>query len=224
MGAFLRNYATRLAFICAIVALLLFIPASLTVSTSLRTFLIVMIVMLLLGGAILLFCGNRRNVGQVHYFLYDRRRDLFYKEEDLTPEIIQDAIDYYLRDFTENELALWKELPKPLCLQLEGEEQFRPLVMYRMLSILSAQDPDVAMTAFGEASEHTVTYLCRALSDAEDSELADYIYHLKKHFENEKERIRFFFPKNKRTFANRVMRYVERHFDDFYVPRSRLGK
>ncbi len=223
-GAFLRNYATRLAFVCAIVAFMLFIPAALTASMALRVFLIVLMVMLLLGGGVLLFFGNRRNVGQIHYFLYDRRRNRHYRREDLTPEIIQDAMSHYLRCFVGEEIELWQDIPKPLHLQLEGEEQFRPLVMYRMLALLSMCEAQEALRIFGAASEQTVFCLCRTISECGDSEMADYIYHLKKNFHTEQERIALFFPKNKRAFATRILRYVERHFDEFYVAKSRVGK
>ena len=224
IGAFLRNYATKIAFACAFAAFLLFIPAALTVSTGLRAFLIVLIVIFLLGGGFLLFLGNRRDAGRVHYFLYDRRRGRNYPREELNIDIVQDAISHYLRTFLSEEILLWQEIPKPLRLQLEGEEQFRPLVMYHMLTLLSAREPQEALAIFGETSEQTVTYLCRAISECGDGELADYIYHLKKNFAGEQERISLFFAKNKRTFAARMMRYLDRHFDEFYVARSRLSK
>ena len=224
MGVFLRRYATRLAFLCAFAAFILFIIAALTASSGLRIFLIVTIVLLLLSGAILLFFGSRQNAGKIHYFLYDRRRGRFYRQEELTPEIIQDAMSYYLRDFVKEEIELWEDIPKPLRLQLEGEPQFRPLVMYRMLFLLSAQTPEAALSVFGETSEQIVIYLCRSITESGDRELADYIYHLKKNYQNEQERIGPFFTKNKRTFAARILRYTERHFDEFYVTRSRLGK
>ena len=224
IGAFLRNYATKLAFACALAAFFLFIPAALTASMGLRAFLIVMIALLLLGGCVLVFLGNRRGAGRLHYFLYDRRRGQNYPREELNADIVQDAMAHYLHPFVGDEISLWKEIPKPLRLQLEGEEQFRPLVMYHMLTLLSAREPQEALAIFGETSEQTVTYLCRAISECGDGELADYIYHLKKNFACEQERISLFFTKNKRTFEARVMRYLDRHFDEFYVARSRISK
>jgi len=224
MNSFLRNYATRFAFLLALVAIILFVCAALTASSALRIFLIVMIVLLLAGGGVLLFLGNRQHAGKIHYFLYDRRRNRFYQREELNADIIQDAIAYYLRDFVKNEMELWRDIPKSLRLQLEGEPQFTPLVMYRMLSLLAAQTPENAFSVFEDASEQVVTYLCRTISECGDSEMADYIYHLKKNCKTEQERAGLFFPKNKRAFSARTLRFVERHFDDFYVAKSRLIK
>ena len=182
MSAFLRNYATKLAFVCALAAFLLFIPAALTASMGLRSFLIVLIVMFLLGGCVLVFLGNRRGAGRLHYFLYDRRRGQNYPREALNADIIQDAMAHYLHPFVSEEISLWREIPKPLRLQLEGEEQFRPLVMYYMLTLLSAREQQDTLAIFAAAGEQTVSYLCRTISECGDGELADYIYHLKKNF------------------------------------------
>ena len=224
IGSFLRNYATKLAFVCALAAFLLFVPAALTASMGLRAFLVVLIVMLLFAGCVLVFLGNKRGAGRLHYFLYDRRRGRNYPREELNADIVQDAMAHYLHPFVSEEILLWKEIPKPLRLQLEGEEQFRPLVMYHMLTMLSARDPQDALAVFAAAGEQTVTYLCRTISECGDGELADYIYHLKKNFATERERIALFFVKNKRTFAARMMRYLDRHFDEFYVARARIAK
>ena len=224
IGTFFKIYATRLAFACALIAILLFSPASLTASAGLRAFLIVLILLFLLIGAAFVFYANRRNAGEIHYFLFDRRRNRFYRREELNAEIIQDAMAYYLQDFIEDELLLWTDIPKPLRLQLEGEEQFCPLAMYRMLALLSKQEPERAAAVFGTADERVVTYLCHVISECGDREMADYIYHLKKNFVAEKDRITMFFTKNKNTFAARILRYTNQHFDDFYVARSRLGK
>ena len=224
ISSFLRNNATKLVPLFAVAAFLLFIPAALTDSVALRVFLIVVIVTLLLGGGALLFYSSRQIAGRVHYFLYDRRRGHYHKRDELTAEIVWDAMSYYLRDFVSEEIDLWQEIPKSLRLQLEGEEQFRPLVMYHMLSLLSVREPREALAIFGEASEQLVTYLCRVITDCGDCEMADFIYHLKKNFATEQERIALFFQKNKRAFATRTMRYLERHFDEFYVAKSRFGK
>ena len=121
-------------------------------------------------------------------------------------------------------VTLWQDIPKPLRIQLEGEPHFRPLVMYRMLFMLSEQESTHALAIFGAASEQVVTYLCRVIGEAGDREMADYIYHLKKNFTAERERVSVFFSKNTRVFASRTLRYTNQHFDDFYVAKSRLGK
>ena len=224
MGAFLRTYATKIAVLAAIVALLLFIPAALTASTGLRVFLIILIILLLGGGVSLLFLGNFRGGNEVHFFLYDRRRSRMRRRDELSAEIVQDAMDYYLQALVSDQLALWQAFPKPLRLQLEAQPQFRAPVMYRMLYLLSECEQREIFEIFSKADERIVTHLCHVLGDAEDTQMADFIYHLKQNCHGERERTVAFFQKNKHCFAARALRFVERHFDSFYVSKDKLFK
>ena len=222
ISVFLRNYATRFAFIAAIVALILFIPAALTESIVLRVFLIILIVLFLCGGVALLFWGTQRHGPQVHYFLYDRRRSRSRRREELDAEVVQDAMAYYLRPLTQEPLSLWRELPKPFLLELEAQAQFAPLVTYRLLFLLSECGAEQIYTIFSKAKGSVVTYLCRAIGDAGDHEMADFIYHLKHKRIEDRERVVQFFQKNKQHFATRALRYVEQNFELFYVPKSKF--
>lgn len=220
-GAFLKLYATRLAFFLAVAALLLFISASLTQSTAWRVFLLIVTAFLLLAGGILLFLSSQRFCG-VHYFLFDRRRKKSEPREELSAETVFDGIAYYLRPFLEDPLSLWHEIPKPLRLQLEGEPQFRPLVAFYMLYLLSGCDEDKAFEHFLKADERTITFVCAAIGEGGDQEMADYVYHLKKR--GDRDRICVFFKRNGAVFAARALRFVDRHFEEFYVKKQRLTK
>ena len=224
MGAFLRNYATRIAVLAAIIALILFVPAALTESTALRVFLIVVILVLLGAGIILLAVGNRRAGGEVHFFLYDRRRGRVRRRDELTVEVEQDALEYYLHPLVEDPLTLWQSFPQPLRLELEAQPHFRALVMYRMLYVLSDCEAEQIWEIFTGADARIVPYLCRVIGEAQDREMADFIYHLKQNAHADRERTTVFFQKNKRCFAARALRFVERNFDAFYVSQDKLFK
>ena len=219
--SFLRIYATRLAFLLAIAALLLFIPASLTSSGGLRIFLTIVIVLCRFGGGILLFLGNHRGA-EINYFLYDRRRAKKRTRDELSAESVRDDILFYLRPFIKEPLLLWQGIPKSLHLQLEGEPQFSAPIAYLMLLCLAECDEQTAFQMFSMADGRTITYVCHAITDAKDNEMADYVYHLKKR--NDKDRICMFFQKNAQCFRTRALRYVEQHFEEFYFPRTRFFK
>lgn len=220
----IKEYGSRLAFLCATVAVLLFIPACLCNSTGLRAVLVIAILGLLFAGGVLLYRSNKQKGGTVHYFLYDRRRGRSLSREELNADMIRDGIAYYLRPYTVSVLELWSEIPKPLRLQLEAEPQFRPLVIYRMLGALAEEEEQDALPIFLAADERAVAYLCRTLADCGDAEMADYIYHLKKNAPREAERIAAFFKKNARCLAQRPMHYVERNFEMFYTEKARFSK
>ena len=221
---FIKEYATRLAFLAATLAVLLFIPACLVKSTPARIFLVVLIVLLLLCGGSMLWLGNRKNKESVHYFLYDRRRQKTRAREEMTEEAVQDAIRFYLSPFTQDTLSLFTDIPKPLRLQLEAEPQFRPLIMYQMLYELSKLANEDVVSIFLAADRRAIAYLCRTLSLAKDVSMADHIHHLKSNEDSEQERIVSFFKNNTSCFAARQLRYIEHNFDEFYVAKSRFLK
>lgn len=220
ISVILRNYATHIASLMALVALVLFIPASLTSSTVLRVFLIIFIVLLLGGGGVLLFLRSRHNGPRVHFFLYDRRRGRSRRYDELDAEAVQDAMAYYLSPFTKDATSLWRVIPKALLMQLDAQTQFRPLVTYRLLYLLSACDEEQIYQTFSQANERVVGYLCRAIGEEGDNEMADFVYHLKQKRICDRERVVQFFQKNKQRFAARALLCVERNFDRFYVSKN----
>ncbi len=221
---FIKEYAARLAFLAATLAVLLFIPACLVRSTPVRIFFVVLIVLLLLGGGLMLWLGNRKRKESVHYFLYDRRRQKTRAREELTEEAVQDALRFYLSPFTQDTLSLLTDIPKPLRVQLEAEPQFRPLIMYQILHELSRLASEDVVSVFLAADRRAIAYLCRTLSLAKDVSMADHIHHLKSNEDSEKERISSFFKNNASRFAARQLRYIERNFDEFYVAKARFSK
>ena len=222
---FSKEYGSQLAFLAAAVALVLFVPAGLTELAGLRIFLVISIVFFLLCSAVLLFVSGKFSVKskEVHYFLYDRRRKKSLSRDSLSQELIDDGMSFYLSHYVEDPLSLFGEFPKPLRLQLEGEPQFRVLIMYHILQLLSQKDADEIKEIFTAADERAISYLCRSLSECKDEELADYIYRLKRNAQTEVGRIPLFFKKNERRFATRAIKYVEQNFDRFFVDLSRFA-
>ena len=86
-----------------------------------------------------------------------------------------------------------------------------------MLIEISKKSEDQALSVFENADSRAVGYLCRSIRDAGDEDLADYVFGLKKNFEENQTRIPTFFHKNKRLFEDRMLRHVEHHVSDFYM-------
>ena len=171
------------------------------------------------GGA-LLYLRGRVNGPQVHFFLYDRRRARSRRYHELDGIAVQDAMGFYLKEFAKDQISLWRELPKPLLSQLDAQSQFKPLVTYRLLYVLAEADAERIYRTFSEANDRVVTYLCHAIADEGDNEMADFVYHLKNKRIEDRERVVQFFQKNKQRFAARALKCVERNFELFYVPKS----
>lgn len=223
---FIKEYASRLALLCAALALFLFIAAILSKDKKpvLFGWSVAGIVLLILGGGVLLIMAGRFRGNTVHYFLYDYRRQKKRPQNSLNAETIQDAIDFYLRPYVgDSVLSFFTEIPKALRIQLEAEPWFRPIIMYRMLLALSDCPAEEIMTVFGESDIRAVTYLCRTLSGCGDTKTADTIYHLRQNIARESERVVPFFKGSREAFATRSVRYIEQNFDRFYVEKSRFA-
>jgi hypothetical protein len=219
---FFFEHGLHLATFCAVLGLLFFVPASMTQILGLRVFFGVLIAMLLAVGVVFLYLSHRAKKERVHYFLYDHRRKLNLPMSALSPDLIREKMDAYLSRYTDSVESLWQEIPKKLRLQLEADTQFLPLISYRMLLDLSEKDAPVISDIFENADSRAVGYICRAIRDAGDADLADHVFHLKKSVEENGSRIPVFFHKNRPRFEERMMRFVERHMNDFYVDREKI--
>lgn len=221
---FLLTYAVRLATLCAVLALVLFIPASMTESNGLRIFLIVWIALLGTVGCVFLYLAQRQKGERYHYFLYDHRRRKVLPKSELSADLIREGMDRYLSSYTEDVASLWNDIPKRLRIQLEGDAAFRPLVAYRMLLELSGREPEDILSRFKDADDRAVGYLCRAIRDGGDADMADFIFDLKKNSRREQTRIPGFFRKNHRFFEESMLYYTERNMGAFYMDKARIEK
>jgi hypothetical protein len=221
---FFFEHAMHIATACALLALVLFFPAALASSQGLRVFLYIVIVLLFITGGIVMYVAHREKGERANYFLYDRRREVSRSADALSFELVNEGVERYLADYAENVLELWTDIPKKLRIQLDGDEAFRPLIAYRMLLELSEREPAEILACFEEADDRIIAYLCRAIREGGDREMADYIFELKRYIEREGNHIPVFFRKNHRGFQDRMLRYAERHMSDFYMDKRRLSK
>lgn len=216
----IKEYGTRFSVILTVLALMLFVPAGLAQNPVLTAVLIVLI-FLLLGGAItVLVFAKKEHLGDVHYFLYDEKEGKSVQKEALDDRLWRARIARYLHTFGCSSLSLWEGFPEKLRDKLSEEPQYRPLIAYSMLFALANCPDRHVPVAFSHADARAVSYLCHSLREAGDKELADYIYHLKKNESENEALVTPFFKKNGPRFSSRAMRYLDLHFDSFYVDKS----
>ena len=213
----LKDYGSRLALLAAAIALILFIPASLTDSTGLRAFLIIMVVLLLGCGGTILFFATKLQSLKKHYFLYDSRTGQSISREALNETIVQERINAYLKGFDRSALSLWESIPDSLSAALSRDTAYGPLVMYRMLAALAGCPERHIIMLFTKSNPDVVSYLCRTIGKSGDKELADYILTLKKTANTSNANISAFFKKNAERFSARALHYVQKNFDSYYV-------
>ncbi len=221
---FIKEYGTRVAVIATAIALLLFIPAGLAKSTLLSVFLIVLIVLFLAAAVALLFLAKKEHLGDVHYFLYHPETHRTMPRSALNERLLRERVSLYLGAFGRTPLSLWDEIPKELRVELSVEPQFRPVLAYSMLLALADCNEEQIAVVFEQADARAVSYVCKALSEAEDADLANYLFELKKQRGGNAALVTPFFKKNAPRFSARALRYIQKNFDEFYVERSRFAK
>ena len=221
---FIKEYGTRAAVIATAIALLLFIPAGLAKSAFLSVCFILLIVLFLALAATLLFLAKKEHLGDVHYFLYHPETRRTMPRSALDEKLLRERVSRYLNAFGRTPLSLWDDIPKELRVELSVEPQFRPVIAYSMLLALSDCREEQLVAVFEQADVRAVSYVCKALSDAEDGDLANYLYELKKNKSDDAACVTSFFKKNAPRFSVRALRFIQKNFDEFYVERSRFAK
>ncbi len=204
---FFTEHAKQIASLFAVVALLLFVPASITESKAGKIFLAVLIALFLIAGIAIFYIGIREESMRRNYFLTaENGKKIPFSA--LTPRLLCDRIDQYLAPFTDTPAALFALCPQRLKMKLGEEPHFRPLVAWRVLAALSALPAAQILQSYREADERTLAFWCRSLAGAGDKKMADYLFALSKE-ETEETKIVAFFRKNKACFESRMMQFTE---------------
>lgn len=211
----LMKFSKPLSSICAVIALLLFIPAGLADSTPTFVFLVVLIFVFLFGGVALLFLAHHHANSVRNYFVYEKGAHKRIPLCALTAEEVVEKVDDFLTTYTDNYASLWCSFPQGLRVRLAKQTSFAPLVAYRMLLVLSDLSAFEAKAIFAQSDERTVAYICRVLASTGDRGMADYIFELKKGGEASLHTARSFFAKNKELFATRMLAFVRRNVHAF---------
>lgn len=210
-----------LSLLCATLALICFIFAC-TVKSKISVLLHILWVLALLGGIYLLYATNKAKEERVNYFLYDRRRKKKVSPENVTFDLINDNLTFYLATYIKKPVELWCGFPKSLYIQTQAEELYLPMIAYRMLYELSLREDEEILQRFVAAREKTVSFVCHILRVAGDEEMAALILKMKREPEAEAKHIVAFFQKNKAVFEGRMVRFVKTRPDGFMVDKESI--
>jgi len=161
---------------------------------------------------------------RVCYFYYDRRKQRRIPREELTFELANDNLDFYLSEYVAQPIELFSEVPKPLRIQLQAEPAFAPLVAFKMLYELSLLEGDALTECFSAADERAVGFICRSIAKCGDEEMADLLARMKRNPELERARVLAFFTKNRRWFEGRILHYIQQRATQLTVLRERFER
>ncbi len=113
-----------------------------------------------------------------NYFLYDAASKGNVSVDKLTPAVVHKRMERYFATFAPSEGKLWTDgiLTDPA---LSMEDEFKPVVAYKMLFDLANMDMEKGWRCFELASYETVDFICSALEMNGEREVAGNIRKMK---------------------------------------------
>jgi len=152
-----------------------------------------------------------------NFFLYDQEARRNIPVDRLTFTAVNERMDFYLSLISDSQEELWQG---GVLAKSDGsfgrEDIYRPLVAYKMLYDLTADNTDASWGLLEFAEVTTVRLLTRALKQGGDADMAQAIVELYKGEGEEGENLRDFLIGNQKYLRGRMLRYVKQHLDYFY--------
>jgi hypothetical protein len=169
----------------------------------------------LMGLALFYFYLTRES--DPNFFLYDQESRCNIPVDRLTFSAVNERMDFYLSLISDSQEELWQG---GVLAKNDGsfgrEDIYRPLVAYKMLYDLTAENTDTAWHLLEFAEITTIRLLTRALKQGGDADMAQAIVELYKGEGEEGENLRDFLLGNQKYLRGRMLRDVKQHLDYFY--------
>ncbi len=149
-----------------------------------------------------------------NYFLYDTSSKKNVSMDKLTPAVINKRMDRYLSSLAPSEGRIWTDgvLESP---ELDIDDNFKPLVAYKMFFDLAFRDMEQGWKCFEMASVGTVEYLCLGLEMNGETEVAENIRKMKQTNPIQIKYIRDYIVSNASYLQTKMVMYVRENIDKF---------
>lgn len=201
--------------ISLIAAIVLFV-LSLTVVSNVATRVIMIIASVLflaLAGEVL-YLFFLSGDSHPNYFLYDSRQGRNISVQKLSFQTINVRMNRFLSGYAASEGKLWTEkvLDNPY---LEMNDEFKPLVAYKLLFDLAEHDSESGWKCFEMASVETVGFLCAALEMNGDEEMAQNLRQMKAATPINLKYVRDYLVRNRQYLKEKMRRYVYDNIQKF---------
>lgn len=198
-----------------IVAIVLFIlGVTLDLSTLPRVILIIVAILSLILAAELGYFTYLLVDRKPNYFLYNTQTKRNISVQKLTFQMINSRMNRFLSGYATSEGKFWNDrvLDDPY---LDMEDIFKPLVAYKLLYGLAANDAEAGWRCLENASDDTMTFICKALRSNGDGDFASAIESIMKQKPVNIRMIRDYLIRNKKYVSNKMFRYVCENIDKF---------
>lgn len=199
--------------VVGIVLLIVGIVADLQIAVKVCMILAAVLCVILAGeiGYLCLLAGGDDHP---NYFLYDTQTKRNVSPQKLTFQMVNGRMNRYLAGFASSEGKIWTErvLDNPY---LEMNDEFKPLVAYKLLFDLAEHDKDAGWLCFERATPATVEFLCTSLEMNNDMELAESLRQLKAANPINLKSVRDYLVRNRKYLQSKMLHYVQENIQNF---------
>ena len=149
-----------------------------------------------------------------NYFLYNQQTKRNISVQKLTFQIINARMNRFLSGYATSEGKMWNDrvLDDPY---LEMEDEFKPLVAYKLLYGLAEKDAEAGWRCLENASDDTVAFICNALRANADGDFAATIESIMAQKPVNIKMLRDYLVRNRKYMQNKMFRYVLDNIDKF---------
>lgn len=198
-----------------IVAIVLFVLGlTLDISTLPKVILIIVSILALalgveLGYFVYLLIDKKPN-----YFLYNPQTKRNISVQKLTFQTVNSRMNRFLSGYAASEGKIWNDrvFDDPY---LEMEDEFKPLVAYKLLFGLADKDAEAGWRCLENASDDTIAFICKGLRANNDNEFATAIENVMAQKPVNIKVIRDYLVRNRKYVQNKMFKYVLENIDKF---------
>ena len=173
---------------------------------------IIAVISLAAAGEIAFILWFSNGGDEPNYFLFDRNTKRNIPVENLNDKIINDRMMEFFAKYAPSEGKLWTS---GTLESSDMEEQYKPAVAYKLLYDLAVINKDAGWKCFDAASVGTVEFICAALEQNGDVDMAGYIRQFKSSQPFNMAQFKQFIISNKDYFGPKLCMYVRENISKF---------
>lgn len=204
------------AIISAVVSIALFLIAFLAVGDQafLKTTMIIVAAVCAVLCAEFAWMFWAEKDDKQNFFLYNPQTGRNMPVQKLSFQVVNGRMNRFLSAYASGESKLWTDrvFDNPY---LEMADHYKPAVAYKLFFDLAERDAEIGWRCFEAASEETVDFLCAALDQNEDYEMAKTIRMMKKSKPMNLKQVRDYLVNNRNYLKGKLFRYVHDHIQLF---------
>ena len=208
--------------VCLLIAVVLTVLTLAGWSTSQSTLINVMLLLaavlfLALGGLVMYLAMISTTVTK-HFFLYDKNTGRNIKPGELTFDVVNKRMSYFMSRMASSERQVWSaNIVGSEDVRFGKNDVYRPLMAYKMIYDLTEHNSPEYWRLFANADAAVVSSICDALNDNGDAQLGATLVFLREHHADNLDKISRFFMDNRAYMQKQMLRYVQAHVDSMYM-------